>query len=216
MNNKLKWIILAAALVLLLAAAGLLYNKFSDKFATDNLFTGETSAETTPAPTPEVSEESAAESSEENSKENSAESSEQEYQPAPDFVVYDYDGNEVKLSDYKCEPVVLNFWATWCYYCMEEMPDFNKASLNHPEVRFLMVNATDGVQETLENAKEYIDSNDYNFTAVYDTQLNAVYAYGLNSFPATFFINADGELVAYGKGMMGYDTLEKGIGMITE
>lgn len=208
MNNKVKWTILLAVLVLLLAAAGLLYNNFSDKFAMDNIVSGETTEETAPTPTPESPEESTGESSEE--------ASEKEYQPAPDFVVYDYDGNEVRLSDYKGKPVVLNFWATWCYYCMEEMPDFNRASINHPEVQFLMVNATDGVQETLENAKNYIDSNDYNFTAVYDTQLSAVYSYGINSFPATFFINAQGELVAYGTGMMGYDTVEKGIGMITE
>lgn len=208
MNNKVKWTILLAVLVLLLGAAGLLYNKFSDKFVMDNIVSGETTEETAPTPTPEVPEENTGESSEEPGK--------KEYQPAPDFVVYDYDGNEVRLSDYKGKPVVLNFWATWCYYCMEEMPDFNKASINHPEVQFLMVNATDGVQETLENAKKYIDSNDYNFTAVYDTQLSAVYSYGINSFPATFFINAEGELVAYGTGMMGYDTVEKGIGMITE
>lgn len=208
MNSKFKWTILLAVLVVLLIAAGVLYGKLGDKFTSDNLFTGETTEETAPAPSSEPSAQ--------NGEESAPETGEQEYQPAPDFIVYDYEGNEVKLSDYRGKPVVLNFWATWCYYCMEEMPDFNKGSLEHPEVQFLMVNATDGVQETLESAKEYIDSNDYNFTAVYDTQLNAVYNYGISSFPATFFINAEGELVAYGTGMMGYDTLEKGIGMITE
>ena len=44
---------------------------------------------------------------------------------APDLTVFDEDGNQVKLSDYKGKPVVINFWATWCFYCKEEMPDFN-------------------------------------------------------------------------------------------
>ena len=64
---------------------------------------------------------------------------------APDFTVTDENGKEVKLSDFKGKPAVLNFWATWCYYCKEEMPDFNTAYKKYPEVQFLMVNATDGV-----------------------------------------------------------------------
>lgn len=203
MNNKLKWIILAVVLVVLIAAAGLLYNKLGDEYASDNISAGETKEDSS-SPT------------EDSAEDQGTHVGDNEYQPAPDFTVMDYDGNEVKLSDFKGTPVVLNFWATWCYYCMEEMPDFNKASLAHPEVQFLMVNATDGVQETLENAKAYIDSNDYHFKAVYDTKLSAVYSYQVNSFPTTFFINAEGELVAYGNGMMSYETVEKGIGMITE
>ena len=116
----------------------------------------------------------------------------------------DSEDNEVQLSDYVGKPIVLNFWATWCYYCKEEMPDFDKAYEAYPEVQFLMVNATDGVQET------------FQFDVFYDTQLEAVNAYYVTGFPATYFIDAQGNLVTRSRGMLDYDTLVKGIGMITE
>ena len=132
---------------------------------------------------------------------------------APDFTVLDSEGNEVQLSDYVGKPIVLNFWATWCYYCKEEMPDFDKAYEAYPEVQFLMVNATDGVQETMESAQEYIQQEGFQFDVFYDTQLEAVNAYYVT---ATYFIDAQGNLVTRSRGMLDYDTLVKGIGMITE
>lgn len=209
MKNKIKWIVLLVALVAVVAAAAIVYDKFGDDYAMDNLAgTAQPESSADESKEPEASPESSEESSEENSK--------TDYQPAPDFTVLNYEGEEVKFSDYIGKPVVLNFWATWCYYCMEEMPDFDKACRNHPEVQFLMVNATDGMQETMESAKNYIESNDYAFEVVFDTKLDAVNAYQVSGFPATFFINAEGELVAYGNGMMAYETVEKGISMITE
>lgn len=135
---------------------------------------------------------------------------------APDFTVLDSEGNEVQLSDYVGKPIVLNFWATWCYYCKEEMPDFDKAYEAYPEVQFLMVNATDGVQETMESAQEYIQQEGFQFDVFYDTQLEAVNAYYVTGFPATYFIDAQGNLVTRSRGMLDYNTLVKGIGMITE
>ena len=58
---------------------------------------------------------------------------------APDFTVLDSEGNEVQLSDYVGKPIVLNFWATWCYYCKEEMPDFDKAYEAYPEVQLSLI-----------------------------------------------------------------------------
>lgn len=135
---------------------------------------------------------------------------------APDFTVLDYEGNEVKLSDYKGKPIVLNFWATWCYYCKLEMPDFNEAHKKYPDVQFLMVNATDGVQETISSAKEYINKENYQFDIFFDTKQEAVNAYYVTGFPSTFFIDKDGNLVTRSSGMLNMETLEKGIKMIKE
>ena len=135
---------------------------------------------------------------------------------APDFTVVDADGKEVKLSDFLGKPIVLNFWASWCHYCKEEMPDFDAASKNNPDVAFLMVNVTDGRSETLDSAQKYIRDGGYSFPVYYDTALEAASAYGASGLPMTVFIDADGNLVTYAVGMLTADNLALGISMITE
>ena len=77
---------------------------------------------------------------------------------APDFTVYDGEGNPVKLSDFRGKPVVINFWATWCGYCMKGLPTFEKLAAEFEgEVVFMMINVTDGFQETKEKAKGLIE-----------------------------------------------------------
>jgi len=96
------------------------------------------------------------------------------------------------------------------------MPDFNIAYKNYPDVQFLMINATDGVQETKEMAKSYVEKENFDFDVFYDTSLSAVSAYYVNSFPSTYFVDKNGNLVTRANGMIDYETLEKGIEMITE
>ena len=133
----------------------------------------------------------------------------------PDFEVLDSNGNKVKLSDFAGRPIVINFWASWCYYCKVEMPDFDKAYKNHPDVVFLMVNDTDGASETLASAKAFVESGGYSFDVYFDTTGEAFSAYGITSYPSTYFINANGELVARRIGMLDYSMLEQGISYIT-
>jgi len=134
---------------------------------------------------------------------------------APDFTVYDANGNAVSLSDMKGKPVVVNFWASWCPPCKAELPDFDEACLEHEgEVVFMMVNMTDGVQETLDAAQSYLAGTSFTFPVYFDSDLSAAYAYGVSSIPMTLFINAKGELVTFARGRIDADTLEKGIGMI--
>jgi thiol-disulfide isomerase/thioredoxin len=131
---------------------------------------------------------------------------------APDFTVLDALGNEVSLSSLKGKPVVLNFWATWCGYCVDEMPEFESAFREYGnEAAFMMVNLTEGSRETLESASGYISANGYTFPVYYDTKGSAAYAYGIRSIPLTYFIDSEGTIVSGGPGAISEKALREGI-----
>ena len=191
MNKKV--LILVLVLVFLIAGAGIAYNSMADKVQLDNLATRETAA----AEVPEGSE--AAEND----------------NLAPDFTVYDLEGNAHKLSDFRGKPVIVNFWASWCNPCKNEMPAFEEKYLQYKDdIHFLMVNLTDGSQETVETAQGYIDGQGYTFPVYFDTDYSGAIAYGVSAVPATYFIDENGSLIAYGKGSLSQEQLQRGIDML--
>ena len=127
---------------------------------------------------------------------------------APDITVYDRDGNVVKLSAMKGKPVVINFWATWCAPCKSELPAFQQAYEAYgQDVCFMMVDMVQGRTETKAGAVEYVDGQGYTFPLYFDEDETAVVAYDISAVPATFVINAKGQLVESHVGAMSYDEL---------
>ena len=134
---------------------------------------------------------------------------------APEMTVYDVDGNSHRLSDFRGKPVILNFWASWCGPCKAEMPDFDEAYQTYgKDIHFLIVNLTDGSSETVESASAFIAEQGYTFPVYYDTAYSGATAYGIRSIPMTFFIDADGNLVTYGEGMLSAEMLQMGIDLL--
>ena len=122
---------------------------------------------------------------------------EQGGEAAADFTVTDMDGNKVSLSDLKGTPVVVNFWASWCQPCRSELADFDEAAAAYGDRgRFMMVNLTDGQQETAESVAAFMKENGYTFPVYLDTEMDGAAAYGVSSIPRTIFIDGEGNVAA--------------------
>lgn len=202
MKKKIGWIAGVLALVALIGGASVLYNKYSNEIESSQLMTENSS---------QAEIQTEAEEGGEHTEE-----AEVEYVMAPDFTVYDAEGNEVKLSDFIGKPTVVNFWASWCGACQIEMPDFDEMYKEFgEEVNFLMVNMTDGSRETADAAAKFVEDAGYAFPIYYDTKMNAAMTYGVNSLPSTYFIDAEGHAVTRAQGIINAEVLQYAIEMIS-
>lgn len=134
---------------------------------------------------------------------------------APDFTAVDAEGSEVALSSLLGKPVVLNFWASTCGPCKGEMPGFQSAYEQWGDrVSFVMVDIPGFNGETVDKAKAFLAENGYTFPVLFDVDGMASQRYGLSSIPRTFFLDADGSVVAQGSGALSEQALEEGLSMI--
>lgn len=130
---------------------------------------------------------------------------------APDFTLTDLDGNQVSLSHFSGQPVVVNFWATWCGPCKAEIPHLIEAhERERGEVIFLAIS----VEEPRDIVRRFATENGMSFTILLDERGRVASDYQVKGIPTTFFISRDGEIVARYVGPMPPHRLEQGLDRI--
>jgi len=107
---------------------------------------------------------------------------------APDFKLKTPQGEEIQLSTFRNKkPVILNFWATWCPPCEEELPFFQKEHEKN-RVKFLEIN----LQENPDKVQEWFDERDFTMTILMDPNSDIKNLFGAFTQPVTIFIDKEG------------------------
>ncbi|MCL2531739.1 MAG: TlpA family protein disulfide reductase [Oscillospiraceae bacterium] len=116
----------------------------------------------------------------------------EEPSPAPQFAVQDLQGNQVVFEP--GQPLVINFWASWCPSCRRMMPAwqtvYNEFAASG-DVRIMSIN----VGETRDRAMQFINNAGHTFPVYFDLDQQAAQAFAITHFPTTVFISAQGEVL---------------------
>ena len=114
--------------------------------------------------------------------------------PAPDFTLPQLDGGEITLSSLRGRVVLLNFWATWCKPCEEEMPAMERlhTKLGGPDFELLAVSVDEGDEEV----RAFRDRLALHFPILRDADKSVATAYQTYRFPESWLIGRDGTVVA--------------------
>ena len=130
---------------------------------------------------------------------------------APDFELEDLEGNLVKLSSLQGKKVIINFWATWCGFCIEEMPDLMALQEEYKDdLVVLYVNVGEKKDEVI----KFVEKENIAGTIVLDIDQRIAATYGVRSFPSTLALNEKGEVITARVGMMDYPMMVKMYEMI--
>jgi peroxiredoxin len=110
---------------------------------------------------------------------------------APDFMLQDLSGKDVRLGDFRGKIVIINFWAVWCGPCVKELPYIQAVSDNWSAKGVQVLAIASKVNERLDTVGQFMDQNKYTFRVLYDSKgINSVY--NVAEIPITFFIDKEG------------------------
>jgi len=128
---------------------------------------------------------------------------------APDFVLHDLEGKQVKLSDFRGKAVLLNFWATWCGPCKVEMPWFVEMQKQYgPQgLQIIGVALDDSGKEAIQKFAKEMGVN-YTILQGHDAVGDA---YGAVGLPTTYFIDRGGKIIDSDSGLVSRSEIEENV-----
>ena len=126
--------------------------------------------------------------------------------PAPNFTLKSLDGENVKLSELRGKVVLLNFWASWCGPCREEMPLLNKIHNKYEPLGFTILGVN--VEEQSDAAKNFIAQRPVDFPILLDSSNEVSKMYDVVAMPTTVLIDRDGNMRFLHQGYQSGDEAE--------
>lgn len=126
--------------------------------------------------------------------------------PAPDFTLTLLDGKEIRLSDLRGQPVVVNFWASWCYpACWNEAPRLEATWQRYKDQGVMLIGII--YQDAEKNAREFIAEHGKTYPNGMDVKSRIAIEYGVFGIPETFFIDREGNVAHKHIGEIEMETL---------
>jgi peroxiredoxin len=117
---------------------------------------------------------------------------------APDFTLKSYAGNNLKLSEFRGQVVLLNFWASWCGPCRQEMPLLNTMYKKYKKLGFVIIGVN--VEEDSRKARQIVKKMAINFPILFDTQNTVSGLYDVSAMPSSLVIDRSGYMRYLHKG----------------
>jgi peroxiredoxin len=126
--------------------------------------------------------------------------------PAPDFVLKDIHGKLISLKQFKGKPVLLNFWATWCGACREEMPSMQRLHDAAKDNGGFHVIAISIDRFNFKKVNQYAENLNLKFPVLLDPDRETRKAYFIRGLPTSYLIDADGKLRGFVSGARNWDS----------
>ncbi len=129
---------------------------------------------------------------------------------APDFEFSTFDGERMRLSDLRGQPVFLNFWASWCGPCRQEMPNMQTMLEKYSSAKLVVLAMNNG--ESIAPAQRFLDRIEVQLSEFgYDPTAQVVKKYQVTGLPVSYFIDANGVITRVVAGELSFNVMESSV-----